>query len=338
MPIQQNYPLKSLNTFGIDVNTRFFAELNSDDDIARLVGSGFLKDKNFMILNGGSNVLFTKDFDGVVVRIATKGIKLVSENEERAVVKVSAGENWHNFVLWCIGRDFGGLENLSLIPGNVGAAPIQNIGAYGVEQKDVFESLEALELETGKMRIFTLDECRFGYRASVFKQELKNRYIILSVTYKLSRQHSFKTEYGDIRRELIGIEDKDLTIKMISDAVCRIRNAKLPDPEKIGNAGSFFKNPTITQEDFLRLQQRYPGIPGYADGMGGVKVAAGWMIDHLGFKGFRHGDAGVCHTQALVLVNYGHATGKEILEIAQAIMQSVRENFGIDLEPEVNIY
>lgn len=338
MQIIENHPLKNLNTFGIDVKARYFTEMTSDEEITRLIASGFLTDKNYLILNGGSNILFTRDFDGVVIKIGTKGIQLITENETMALVRASAGENWHNFVLWCIGQNFGGLENLSLIPGNVGAAPIQNIGAYGVEQKDVFESLEAVEAETGRIRHFTRDECRFGYRNSVFKQQLKNRYIILSVTYKLTKEHFFNTGYGDIQRELSEMKDMPLTIKMISDAVCRIRNAKLPDPEKIGNAGSFFKNPTINAADFQSLQEKYPAIPGYPDGKEKYKIPAGWMIDHLGWKGFRHGDAGVCHTQALVLVNYGHAAGQEILEIARAIMESVKQNFGIVLEPEVNIY
>lgn len=337
MHIKENFPLKSLNTFGIDANARFFVELKSDEEIIEFVGDGFWRNKHYLILNGGSNVLFTKDFDGIVIKIATQGIEILGENTEIVMVKAKAGENWHNLICWCVDRNFGGLENLSLIPGNVGAAPIQNIGAYGVEQKDAFASLEAVELETGRIRTFNLEDCRFGYRSSVFKQELKNRFIIMSVTYQLMKRPVFNTSYGDIQRELANSGSGELTIKKISDAICRIRTSKLPDPEKIGNAGSFFKNPTVSKEKYNDLLIKYPGLPGFPGESGNVKIPAGWMIDHLGWKGFRHGDAGVCHTQALVLVNYGHAEGSEILKLSQEIQESVFSVFGIHLEPEVNI-
>ncbi len=336
MILKEFFSLKNLNTFGIDANARYFIEADEDDEIAKFVGEGLWRDKQLLILNGGSNILFTKDFDGVVLKIATQGIELLGEDGDSVLVKAKAGHNWHNFVLWCIDQSFGGLENLSLIPGNVGAAPIQNIGAYGVEQQDAFESLEAIEIETGNIRSFSREDCKFGYRSSVFKLGLKNQYIILSVTYRLSKKHVFNLSYGDIRREL-GNDDREVTLKKISDAVCRIRNSKLPDPEKIGNAGSFFKNPTISKQKYLELKSTFPELTGYPTEMGDVKIAAGWMIDHLGWKGFRHGDAGVCVTQALVLVNYGHAEGSEILKLSQQIQESVKLEFGIDLEPEVNI-
>ncbi|MBE0639160.1 MAG: UDP-N-acetylmuramate dehydrogenase [Bacteroidales bacterium] len=338
MLIKENFPLKQFNTFGIDVKAKYFVELKNDDEIVSFISKGFWRDKKFLILNGGSNILFTKDFDGVVMKIITRGIELKDETEESTLVKAKAGENWHQFVCWCISANLGGLENLSLIPGNVGAAPIQNIGAYGVEQKDVFESLEALEMNSCKIITFNRKECKFGYRSSIFKKELKNKYIILSVTYRLSKKPVFNTGYGDIQRELAGAGDKELTLKKISDAICRIRSSKLPDPVKIGSAGSFFKNPAISREKYIDLLKKYPGLPGYPGEKGGYKIPAGWMIDHLGWKGFRHGDAGVCATQALVLVNYGHADGSEILKLAQKIQESVETEFGIILEPEVNIY
>lgn len=336
MILKEFFSLKHLNTFGIDASARYFIEVGSDPEIAKFVGEGLWRDKQLLILNGGSNILFTKDFSGVVLKIATQGIELLGEDGDSVLVKAKAGHNWHNFVLWCIDRNYCGLENLSLIPGNVGAAPIQNIGAYGVEQQDAFESLEAIQIETGQIRIFNRKDCKFGYRSSVFKLGLKNQYIILSVTYRLSKKHVFNLSYGDIRREL-GNDDREITLKKISDAVCRIRNSKLPDPGKIGNAGSFFKNPTISKQKYLELKSTFPELTGYPTEMGDVKIAAGWMIDHLGWKGFRHGDAGVCLTQALVLVNYGHAEGSEILKLSQQIQESVKLEFGIDLEPEVNI-
>jgi len=334
---KENFSLKNYNTFGIDARARYFIEADNDSEISKFIEEGFWRDKPLLILNGGSNILFTKDFDGVALKIATRGIELIGEDDESVLVRAKAGENWHNFVCWCIDRNYGGLENLSLIPGNVGAAPIQNIGAYGVEQKDVFDSLEALELESGKIRLFSRNDCKFGYRTSVFKEEFKNQYIILAATYRLSKKHVFNISYGDIRRELGDEDAKGITIKKISDAICRIRTAKLPDPEKIGNAGSFFKNPAVSNEKYIELTAKYPGLPGYPTEAGDYKIAAGWMIDYLGWKGFRHGDAGVCATQALVLVNYGNAEGSEILKLSQEIRESVKLEFGIDLEPEVNI-
>jgi UDP-N-acetylmuramate dehydrogenase len=337
MEVKENYSLKQLNTFGIDVNARYFVELKDDQDVIRFVREKFWKGKKYLILDGGSNVLFTGDFEGVVMKLSTKGIRVISQTDDIVEVNAKAGENWHDFVSWCISKNYGGLENLSLIPGNVGAAPIQNIGAYGVEQKDVFDELVAIEIATGKIRTFSKDECRFGYRNSVFKQELKNKYIILSVTYRLLKNPKFNISYGDLNRMFAGKRSEELTLKEIGDAVCHIRSTKLPDPEQIGNAGSFFKNPTISKDEYYDLLKKHPGLPGYPADQGQYKIAAGWMIDQLGWKGFRRGDAGVCETQALVLVNYGNAKGDEILELANEIKASVKLAFGLTLESEVNV-
>jgi UDP-N-acetylmuramate dehydrogenase len=337
MEVSENYPLKSLNTFGIDVKARYFVELKADQDVIRFVRERFWSGKRYLILDGGSNVLFTGDFDGVVMKLSTKGIRVISQTDEIVEVNAKAGENWHDFVCWCISKNYGGLENLSLIPGNVGAAPVQNIGAYGVEQKDVFGELEAIEIEIGKIRTFSKDECRFDYRNSVFKQELKNKFIILSVTYRLLKNPKFNISYGDLNRIFADKRPEELSLKAIGDAVCHIRNTKLPDPVKTGNAGSFFKNPTVSKDQYYVLLKKHPGLPGYPTEQGQYKIAAGWMIDRLGWKGFRRGDAGVCETQALVLVNHGNATGAEILELANEIKASVKLAFGLTLEPEVNV-
>ncbi len=294
-------------------------------------------DQQLLILDGGSNILFTKDFDGYVIKLSSRGIVKTEENSTHAFIRANAGENWHEFVSWCINNEYGGLENLSLIPGNVGAAPIQNIGAYGVEQKDVFESLEAVSLETGEKAVFNKDDCRFGYRDSIFKRELKDKFIILAVTYRLLKTPEFNLSYGDLKRIFEGKSAKEITLKQVSDVVCNIRNSKLPDPATIGNAGSFFKNPVVSKKQYFDLMKKYPGLPGYPTNSDDYKIAAGWMIDQLGWKGYRKGDAGVCETQALVLVNYGNARGEEILQLASMIQQSVKEAYNISLEPEVNI-
>lgn len=337
MKIKEHYSLKHLNTFGIDAKARYFIELSKDEDIIRFIREKFWNNKKYLILDGGSNLLFTGDYDGLVIKLSTKGIQRLDETDEYVLVNAKAGENWHGFVTWCIENDLGGLENLSLIPGNVGAAPIQNIGAYGVEQKDVFHQLEAIEIISGKLRKFSKEECEFGYRKSVFKQELKDKFIILSVTYKLFKKPVFHIEYGDLNRLFSDKHPEELSIKKIGEAVCQIRSEKLPDPERLGNAGSFFKNPTISKEHYFDLLKKHPGLPGYPTGDHQYKIAAGWLIDRLGWKGFRRGDAGVCETQALVLVNHGNANGIEILQLANEIKDSVKAAYGIELEPEVNI-
>ena len=296
-----------------------------------------------LTLGGGSNILFTKNFDGLVLKNELKGIELVKEDEHHVYIKAAAGENWHQFVLHCINNDWAGVENLSLIPGNVGAGPMQNIGAYGVEIKDVFYSLEAFHLKEKKTVQFNIDDCAFGYRESVFKKKYKNEFVITSVVFRLNKQPKFNTSYGAIEQELEKMGVKQLSIKVISDAVISIRSSKLPNPEQIGNAGSFFKNPEIESAAFNLLHSKFPGIVGYKLHNDNVKLAAGWLIEQCGpqesvtWKGYREGDAG-CHArQALVLVNYGNATGEEIYALSEKIIESVKENFSVSLEREVNI-
>jgi UDP-N-acetylmuramate dehydrogenase len=283
-----------------------------------------------------------------VIRNEIKGIELVDEDEDYVYVTVGAGESWHGFVQYCLTRNWAGVENLSLIPGSVGAAPMQNIGAYGVEIKDVFHELTAWDLEEGKVYTFTLNDCRFGYRDSIFKGPYKGRFIILSVTFRLNKTPVFHTAYGAIREELERMGVQELSIQAISQAVVHIRTSKLPDPAQIGNAGSFFKNPTIPSMHFANLQTMFPGIVGYPEASTGgaptagasdgtTKLAAGWLIEQCGWKGYRHGDAGVHTRQALVLVNYGHATGQELYDLSEEILRSVHEKFGVTLEREVNI-
>ena len=334
MEIQQNISLKSYNTFGIDVNARQFVDITSLNQLKKVVR----EEKYFFILSGGSNLLLTKDIDKLVVHFNTKGVAVLEETNNDVFVKVQAGENWHEFVLWCIDHDYGGIENLSLIPGNVGTAPIQNIGAYGVELKDVMQNLEALEIDTVNTKTFTNKDCEFGYRNSVFKNKSKGRYIITSVTFKLTKNaHKLNSSYGAIQSELDRNNIINPTIKDISNAVITIRQSKLPDPNEIGNSGSFFKNPVISTTDFKNLQKTYADAPHYVVSKKEVKVPAGWLVEQCGFKGKRYGDAGVHKKQALVLVNYGNATGKEILELSKKIQEAVLEKFKIQLEAEVNI-
>ncbi|MBS1664308.1 MAG: UDP-N-acetylmuramate dehydrogenase [Bacteroidetes bacterium] len=335
MNITENISLQAINTFGIDVRARYFSAFASLEELVELLD---FSPAAPLILGGGSNVLFTGDVEGLVLKNEIKGIELVFEDEEYCYVKAGAGEVWHTFVLHCLERDMGGVENLSLIPGSVGAAPMQNIGAYGVEIKDVFHELEAYDLVDQKVYTFTLNDCAFGYRESIFKREYKNRCVILNVTFRLRKRPVFHTEYGAIREELDRMGVRELSIKAISQAVINIRQSKLPDPAVIGNAGSFFKNPTVSNDKWAALKAEYPGIVGYpaADGAA-TKLAAGWMIEQCGWKGVRRGDAG-CHAkQALVLVNYGQARGEEIYNLSEEILQSVERKFGVRLEREVNI-
>ncbi|MFK5957714.1 MAG: UDP-N-acetylmuramate dehydrogenase [Lutibacter sp.] len=334
MNIQQNISLKQYNTFGIHVNAKRFVSVNSLQELKKLVK----EEKDIFLLGGGSNMLLTSDIKKLVIHLNLKGI-IVSEsndNDKTVFVTAEAGENWHEFVLWCISQNYGGLENLSLIPGNVGTSPIQNIGAYGVEIKDTFHQLEALEIETGNLKIFNSEDCNFGYRNSIFKNELKGKYIISNVTFKLTKDnHKINTSYGAIK-ELLQT-NKTPTIKDISDAIIAIRQRKLPDPKKIGNSGSFFKNPIITTNSFKLLQEKYPEIPHYIVSKSEIKIPAGWLIEQCGFKGKRFGDAGVHTKQALVLVNYNNASGEEVYSLAKQIQQKVKEIFNIDLDIEVNI-
>ncbi len=339
MNVKENISLKQYNSFGIDVKARYFSAFTSTDELAELVaGSPVASGRPLLILGGGSNILFTKDFDGLVLKNELKGIELVKEDARYYYVKTYAGENWHQFVSYCIHNNYAGIENLSLIPGNVGASPMQNIGAYGTEIKDVFYSLDAYHLKENRIQVFSLNDCAFGYRDSVFKKQYKGQYIILSVTYLLRKQPVFNISYGAIEQELAKMQVKELSIKAISEAVIRIRSSKLPDPAQTGNAGSFFKNPVITKTKFDQLKQSFPAITGFALKDEKVKLAAGWLIEQCGWKGYRKGDAGCYEKQALVLVNYGQAAGQEILDISNDIIDSVLEKFGVILEKEVNIF
>jgi UDP-N-acetylmuramate dehydrogenase len=341
MNILHNISLKKYNTFGIDSNAALFSTFKSIDELSELLAFNKQTTDNrqqeTLILGGGSNILLTKNFNGLVLKNEMDGIELVKEDEDYVYVKAGAGVNWHRLVLHCIDNNWAGLENLSLIPGNVGASPMQNIGAYGVEIKDVFYQLEALHKQEGNTVIFNLDDCAFGYRESVLKRKYKNQFVITSVTYRLRKNPVFNTSYGAIEQELEKMGVKELTIRAISDAVINIRSSKLPNPAEIGNAGSFFKNPEIDKTLFDQLKTAHPNIVGYPLENGQVKLAAGWLIEQCGWKGYRKGDAG-CHSkQALVLVNYGNATGEEIYELSTAIIESIKEKFAVTLEREVNI-
>ena len=337
MKIFQNHSLKSLNTFGITAKSAYFTEVCTVDELKEVLLSPQFKSIPQFILGGGSNILFTKDFEGLVIKNNIKGIELISEDQYFYYVKAGGGEVWHDLVMYCINHNYAGLENLSLIPGSVGAGPIQNIGAYGVELKDYLFELTAMELSTLSEKTFSNVECKFGYRDSIFKNELKNKYFITSVTYKLLKQPQLNTSYGAIEKELEQMGVKNKTIQDISRAVCNIRNSKLPNPKEIGNAGSFFKNPEITEEEFNTLKEKFSNIVGYATERGSVKVAAGWLIEQCGWKGKVFSDAGVHKNQALVLVNYGEASGMQLMHLSQQIIESVYNTFGITLEREVNI-
>jgi UDP-N-acetylmuramate dehydrogenase len=335
MQIQKNISLKKYNTFGIDVLAREFASFESAIDLMAILTPG--SPLQTLILGGGSNMLFTKNVDALVLKNDIKGIEKIREDDEYVYVKAGAGEEWHSFVLHCINNNWCGVENLSLIPGKVGASPMQNIGAYGVEIKEVFYELEAFNLKDKSVVFFNLNDCHFGYRESVFKNKYKGQYVILNVTYRLRKQPRFNTSYGAIEQEIKRMGVEALSIQAVSQAVINIRTSKLPDPKIIGNAGSFFKNPTTSASKYNTLQDEFPSIVRYTNTDGSVKLAAGWMIEYCGWKGFRRGDAG-CHAkQALVLVNYGNAAGDDIYKLSEEIMLSVKEKFGITLEREVNI-
>jgi UDP-N-acetylmuramate dehydrogenase len=296
------------------------------------------KDKPKFILGGGSNMLLTKDIEALVIHIDLKGKKVIEENDEFVFVESQAGENWHEFVLWTIDQNFGGLENMSLIPGNVGTTPVQNIGAYGTEIKDTFVSCTAIKIDTLEKRIFTKEECHFGYRESIFKNEVKNQYIITSVVFRLTkRNHKINISYGDITLELEKNKIKTPSLKDVSNAIIAIRQSKLPDPKILGNSGSFFKNPIVLKSDFKNIRKKFPEMKYYEISDTEVKIPAGWLIERAGFKGKRYGDAGIHKNQALVLVNYGSATGQEILAVSKEIQATIYKTFGIHIEAEVNI-
>ncbi len=336
MDIQHDRSLKNYNTFGIDAKAKHFCEINSIADLKQALSWSEYPKK--FILSGGSNMLLTSNIDSLVLHLNIKGKEIVSEDDEFVILKVMGGENWHQMVLWTLEQNYGGLENMSLIPGNTGTAPIQNIGAYGVELKDTFVSCEALEVATLKLKTFNKEECKFGYRDSFFKNAGKGKYIIVSVNFKLRKKnHRLNTSYGAIETELKNMGIQNPTIKDVSDAVINIRQRKLPDPKVLGNSGSFFKNPVIGRAEFEEFSAKHPEAPFYKVSDDLIKVPAAWLIEQCGYKGKRFGDAGVHKHQALVLVNHGNASGKEILDLAHRIMLSVKDKFGITISPEVNI-
>jgi UDP-N-acetylmuramate dehydrogenase len=338
MKLLENYSLKKVSTFHVKTTSQYYTEFASVDELKEILLSEFVKINPYMVLGGGSNILFTRDYDGIIIRNVFKGIGVVKEEGDNIFIKANSGERWHNFVLYCVNNNYGGIENLSLIPGTVGAGPIQNIGAYGAELKDVLVEVEAINIKTQEIKTFTNAECKFGYRESVFKHELKGKYIILSVTLKLLKNPAkVNVAYGSLSKELQDEGITNPTIKDISNAVIKIRSSKLPDPDKIGNAGSFFKNPVITNALFERLKTQHLNIVSFPAEEGFTKLAAGWLIEQCGWKGKRFGDAGVHKDQALVLVNYDDATGKEIYDLSTKIIQSVKEKFGVELEREVNM-
>lgn len=334
--MHHNFSLQKHNTFGIAAKAKYFVAVTTVEELKEVLTHNTEKKK--FILGGGSNMLLTQDIDALVIHIALKGKKVIEENEDFVWVESQAGENWHEFVLWCIENNYGGLENMSLIPGNVGTTPVQNIGAYGAEIKDTFVSCTAIKIDTQEIKTFTKEACKFGYRESIFKQEVKDQYIITSVVFQLTKKnHKINIGYGDIQKELEKHQISSPSIQDVSNAVIAIRQSKLPDPKELGNSGSFFKNPIISKELFHKAQANHPEIKYYEVSETEVKVPAGWLIEQAGFKGIRVGDAGVHKNQALVLVNYGNATGQEIVNLSKEIQKVILEKYGIVIEAEVNI-
>lgn len=334
---EENKNLKLLNTFGLDVTCSYYTVINSKEELLELIKETIYQNNPRLILGGGSNMLFTDNFNGLVIKNNIKGIEVITESEDEVIVKAGGGEVWHEFVLFCIQNNFGGLENLSLIPGCVGASPMQNIGAYGVEIKDVFHALTAIDLNTGLTKVFDKKACEFGYRESVFKHKYKNQFLIADVSFKLSKKHQLSTHYGAINDELTLKGIKNPSIRDVSDAVIAIRQSKLPDPKEMGNAGSFFKNPEIPAEKYLKLKAQFENLVAYPLDNGNYKLAAGWLIEKCGLKGFEKDGAAVHTKQALVLVNKNQATGKSVYALSEIVLQKVNEKFGVQLEREVNI-
>ena len=332
--ISSNFSLKHYNTFNIDVRSDKFISINSEDQLIDFL-SQHKGEENIFFLGGGSNVLFSKDYNGTIIHISIKGKKIIEELDDKIIIEVSSGENWHDFVKWSIDNNYGGIENLSLIPGNVGAAPIQNIGAYGVELKDVFDSCRVLSIDSNEIKIFNKEECDFNYRSSVFKSRKKNKFVILSIRLILTKEpHNYNLSYDSLRERF---NDKEINLSNISKEIIKIRESKLPDSKKIGNCGSFFKNPFIGTEKLDVLLEKYPELPYHKENNGLYKIPAAWLIEKMGFKKKSLGDAGVYINQPLVIVNNGNASGSDILNFANSIKKSVKENFNIDLEEEVNI-
>lgn len=330
--------VKPYNTFGIDAKAKQIIPIHNIEAAKTIIRETQSNGDAFLLLGGGSNVLFTKDFDGTIILNRIKGIELSEESNSDVILKVGAGEDWHSFVEYAIRQNYGGLENLSLIPGCVGASPMQNIGAYGVEVKDLITKVHTLQLDTLEPVVFENKDCEFGYRTSIFKTSAKNKYLITHVEFRLTKKHSYKIEYGAIQNELEkqGVDHKNLSIKAVSDAVISIRKSKLPNPKEIGNAGSFFKNPVIDETQFKKIQAMHPEIPHYIVN-DGIKLAAGWLIEKAGWKGYNEGEFGVHKNQALVLVNYGKAKGHSIYELSERIIKDISNKFEIQLEREVNL-
>ncbi len=337
LQVQSDYSLAALNTFGMDVAAAYYTEIETEEDLPAVLEEPAFKAHGFLLLGGGSNILFTGDVPKLVLHNKIKGITTLKEDDEFIRIAAGAGEVWHELVMYAVNQGYAGIENMSLIPGTVGAAPIQNIGAYGVEAKDVIEEVRFFNLESRAFETFKNEDCLFAYRDSIFKGALKNKVIITSVVFRLRKTPVFNTSYGNIQQELDAMGVTVLSIKAISDAVIRIRSAKLPDPKQIGNAGSFFKNPEVDTVIYQRLQAENPAIPGYKTGEARMKIPAGWLIEQCGWKGFRRDDYGVHKLQALVLVNYGGASGADIAALSTEIMASVATRFGINLEREVQI-
>ena len=336
MEIYNNISLKNYNTFGIEAKAQQFVAVHTISELKTVLSEQHSKPK--FILGGGSNMLLTQDIKALVIHVDLKGKQIINEDDDFVWVESMAGENWHEFVLWTISQDFGGLENMSLIPGNVGTTPVQNIGAYGTEIKDTFVSCEAVAIKDQSIKVFNKEECNFGYRESIFKNEIKDQYIITSVVFKLSkRNHKISISYGDIAAELAQKNITTPSLKNVSDAVIAIRRSKLPDPKELGNSGSFFKNPIVSKKDFAPILSKFPDMKYYEISDTEVKVPAGWLIEQAGLKGKRYGDAGIHKNQALVLVNYGTATGQEILDVSKLVQKTVYERFGIKIDAEVNI-
>ena len=335
--VQSQVSLKPYNTFGIEVKAQYFAQAHNDDEVRQLLAHAAEQHLPVLVIGGGSNLLLTADIQALVLRMASVGVRILSDDGQRVVVEAEAGEPWHPFVQWTLAQGLSGLENLSLIPGTVGAAPMQNIGAYGVEIKDVFAGLTALDRETGQLHEFALEQCDFAYRDSVFKRN-PGRWLILRVRFVLNRAEHLHLDYGPVRQRLSEQGIGQPTAQNVSDAICRIRREKLPDPAELGNAGSFFKNPVVSAELAQRVREAYPDAVGYPQADGQVKLAAGWLIEQAGWKGFREGDAGVHRLQSLVLVNYGQASGKQLHALAQRIQADVLARFGVALEMEPNLY
>lgn len=335
--IQENVSLRAYNTFGIDAKAHFFCEAATVADLQAILADPRWRETPKLILGGGSNVLFTRDFPGLTLKMQIMGIEKTAEDDHHVWVTAGAGENWHQFVLYCLAHQYAGVENLSLIPGTVGAAPMQNIGAYGVEFTQVFERLTAVRISDGAVHVFQHADCHFGYRDSVFKNQVKNQYVIATVTCRLNKKPNFHVEYGALQHVLAQQSHAALSIHAISEAVIKIRTAKLPDPKVIGNAGSFFKNPVVDAEKFTLIQAKHPEIPHYAISTGHYKIPAAWLIEQCHWKGYRNNDVGVHEHHALVLVNYGQGSGHAIYQLAQKIQASVQEKFGVEILPEVNI-